>query len=655
MVDEAREKTARMESFSKTKKRLILLMFSVHFITASTSATTRSECLCLCQMIYDVTTANRWLSVTIVFTDEEEILTPRCIIGSRLLQRLWKVDVKVNAFNYGSGRQNYDISHHKNVVTVYNNLTRRLLTKANSMGDLLAASWLLVTPSKEGEEELIRRMETYDAFIDSSILVAAFTHCEVKIRSPYRVGPKGVVIVENIGTWNSTRGYQTHSKLGHYDRRADFREYPIHGVGVNVFEFFTTYLENNTVSGYVGDLVTALQTTHNFTLTYGILKGYAYGSLVDPASNKWNGMVGELQERRADLTVSELSVTQERSEIITYTQPIYMISRKLFVATQEDFQKKLMAYALPMESLLYVVVAFTMALLVVFLFVSERTYSRYLSDKVEGEFSAGFSHVSWYMVSALLQQGSATQPVNGASRVIFWLGYFLSLIVCTSYSATLVSHLAVERPASLPFSNLLELSLQPDWNAGCNENDLFQVTASQTCLNSQTEECRVLNNVWNTNFMRDPNNLVSNYTEGLQKVLKGKYVFIGVGVTTNNYIRQLDSRDACKIKELPGSYLTGGIAIGLQPSSPFKIIFDRSLQKMRENGLMEKLGLKYLSAKRLCSSSTSVSAKLIDVAALFLLLFAGIGFSLVFLLCEVSIVRLLRPPERMGNLVLLKS
>ncbi|XP_063855727.1 glutamate receptor 4-like [Scylla paramamosain] len=84
----------------------------------------------------------------------------------------------------------------------------------------------------------------------------------------------------------------------------------------------------------------------------------------------------------------------------------------------------------------------------------------------------------WYMLSALLQQGSNTYPISTAARVIYWVGYSVSLIVYTSYSATLVSHLAVEQPAPLPFSNLRDLSRQSGWDAGCNNNDLFQVTAS---------------------------------------------------------------------------------------------------------------------------------------------------------------------------------
>lgn len=62
-----------------------------------------------------------------------------------------------------------------------------------------------------------------------------------------------------------------------------------------------------------------------FRLRNEVLEGYAYGKLKPGSNNKWTGMVGALQEGRADLTVSELSIIQERSEVISYTQPLYII------------------------------------------------------------------------------------------------------------------------------------------------------------------------------------------------------------------------------------------------------------------------------------------------------------------------------------------
>ena len=62
--------------------------------------------------------------------------------------------------------------------------------------------------------------------------------------------------------------------------------------------------------------------------------------------------------------------------------------------------------------------------------------------------------------------------------MLFWFGYFFSVIIYTSYSATLVSQLAVIKPATLPFSDMFQLSKLPNWDAGNMKNDLFEVVAS---------------------------------------------------------------------------------------------------------------------------------------------------------------------------------
>nr|XP_027224158.1 glutamate receptor-like [Penaeus vannamei] len=142
-------------------------------------------------------------------------------------------------------------------------------------------------------------------------------------------------------------------------------------------------------------------------------------------------MVGELQNRRADLTVSELSVTKERNDVITYTQPIYIVSRKLFVATQEDFQKKLLAYTSPMEMVLYWAILVTMMGLAVFLVFVERL-RKYLLPHEELGGLGSLGTATWCMVSALLQQGCDTCPTSMTARMVFWLGFFVSVIVYTS-------------------------------------------------------------------------------------------------------------------------------------------------------------------------------------------------------------------------------
>ncbi|XP_042864089.1 glutamate receptor ionotropic, delta-1-like [Penaeus japonicus] len=596
-------------------------------------ATANQDCDCLSHLVYDVVTTNHWPGVSFLNAKDEAAFSLECIFGRGLPHRLWESGLWMKTINYALSASKSNLQDER-IVMVYNNSSKMVLDQASANGAMSSIQWLILA-GEEALAEVLLHAETLSLFLDSNLFVFVYADCRAKIHGVYRVGPRGGVILDSAEYWDLDNGLTTSRLYDNLDKRRDFHGYPMQGVGVEVFDFFTTYLENGKVSGFVGDIVSTLMKTHNFTLTYKKLEGYAYGKVIKGTTNDWTGMVGELQNRRADLTVSELSVTKERNDVITYTQPIYIVSRKLFVATQEDFKKKLLAYTSPMEMILYWAILVTMLGLAFFLVFIVRLRKYLLPHEKVGSVNSLGTAV-WCMTSALLQQGCDTYPTSMTARMVFWFGFFVSVIVYTSYSATLVSHLAVEKPATLPFSNLFELSLQDGWDAGCNENDLFQVTATQTCANSPTEECRVLNHVWNKVVMRSPGNLVTSYSQGLQKVLEGQYVFIGVDVTTNYYIRGLPPDLACRVKALQGRYLTGGIAIGLQHNSPFRKYFDNSLQKLRETGLMNKLIQRWLSAERSCNVDNIISAGMADVATLFIILLMGTGLSVVFFAGEVG-------------------
>ncbi|KAK8373354.1 hypothetical protein O3P69_010914 [Scylla paramamosain] len=158
---------------------------------------------------------------------------------------------------------------------------------------------------------------------------------------------------------------------------------------------------------------------------------------------------------------------------------------KLFVATYEDLDKMLLAYTTPMDTALYWCILTNMIGLASILFFADQLQRCYIPM---GRSPVSMGVAGWYVLSALLQQsedllgcgtGSNTYPISSAAWVTYRVGCGVSLIVYTSYSATLVSHLAVEQSVTLPFSNLQELSRQSGWDAGCNNNDLFKEWAKR--------------------------------------------------------------------------------------------------------------------------------------------------------------------------------
>ena len=88
---------------------------------------------------------------------------------------------------------------------------------------------------------------------------------------------------------------------------------------------------------------------------------------------------------------------------------------------------------------------------------------------------------SWFLylkTHHLRISGSPSYPRNISTRMMYWYGCMLSVVVYASYSATLVSHLTVVLPTTIPFSDFHGLVKEKGWDAGNVKDDLFEVTAS---------------------------------------------------------------------------------------------------------------------------------------------------------------------------------
>jgi len=65
--------------------------------------------------------------------------------------------------------------------------------------------------------------------------------------------------------------------------------------------------------------------TNNSVSSYDVtyLPGYSYGNT--PADNMsfWTGMIGVFQRQEADISISEISVTAERLDVMDFTLPLH--------------------------------------------------------------------------------------------------------------------------------------------------------------------------------------------------------------------------------------------------------------------------------------------------------------------------------------------
>lgn len=68
---------------------------------------------------------------------------------------------------------------------------------------------------------------------------------------------------------------------------------------------------NDRYQGFSKDLMDAIASRLKFKYTLVLVKDNSYGN-IDKVTEKWNGMVREILDRKADLAICDLTITYER-------------------------------------------------------------------------------------------------------------------------------------------------------------------------------------------------------------------------------------------------------------------------------------------------------------------------------------------------------
>ncbi|KAF0302662.1 Glutamate receptor 1 [Amphibalanus amphitrite] len=215
--------------------------------------------------------------------------------------------------------------------------------------------------------------------------------------------------------------------------------------------------------GFLFELWTILAARLGLRYRFVPMVNGSFGSLT--TNGTWAGLVGELTYGRADLALTWLFRSGDRLEVIDFVSsaPIDSFQTGLFVRRGAPGAAGLSLSALTRPlgadvwwTLLAAIVALSAALRLT-LVVSSRSAEQ---RRTVSELGWGSCLLASYM--AMVGQGWARTPHSLAGRAITVCCWTLGLLVYSSYTATLVSHLA--SPTSrAPITSLSEFFAQPGW------------------------------------------------------------------------------------------------------------------------------------------------------------------------------------------------
>ncbi|XP_017001091.1 glutamate receptor ionotropic, kainate 2 [Drosophila takahashii] len=354
----------------------------------------------------------------------------------------------------------------------------------------------------------------------------------------------------------------------------------------SLVESIDTLVGNNQYQGYGVDLIKELadKLGFNFTFQDG---GNDYGSF-NKTTNSTTGMLKEIVEGRADLAITDLTITSEREEVIDFSIPFMNLGIQILYVKPQKAPPALFSFMDPFSSevWLYLGIAYVGVSLCFFIIgrLSPIEWDNPFPcieepEELENQFTINNS--LWFTTGALLQQGSEIAPKALSTRTISAIWWFFTLIMVSSYTANLAAFLTIENPTS-PINSVKDLAEnKEDVQYGAKR------TGSTRNFFSTSEDPLYMK--MNEYLNAHPEMLMENNQDGVDRVKAStKYAFLMESTSIEfNTVRE------CNLTKVGDPLDEKGYGIAMVKNWPYRDKFNNALLELQEQGVLARLKNKW--------------------------------------------------------------
>uniref|UniRef100_A0A4W3IEC0 Glutamate receptor n=1 Tax=Callorhinchus milii TaxID=7868 RepID=A0A4W3IEC0_CALMI len=264
--------------------------------------------------------------------------------------------------------------------------------------------------------------------------------------------------VRKLATWNPVTGLNgtlTDKKLENNMRGVMLRvvtvpEEPFVMVSENVLGKTKKYY------GFSIDVLDALASYLGFKYEIYVAPDYRFGSQ-QPDGN-WNGLIGELVFKRADVGISALTITPERENVVDFTTR-YMDYSLGFLLKKAEKTVDMFACLAPFDFSLWACIAGTVLLVGLLVYLLNWLNPPRL--QMGSVTSTTLYNSMWFVYGSFVQQGGEVPYTTLATRMMMGVWWLFALIVISSYTANLAAFLTINR-IETSIQSLQDLSKQTD-------------------------------------------------------------------------------------------------------------------------------------------------------------------------------------------------
>ncbi|XP_078382294.1 glutamate receptor ionotropic, kainate 2-like [Oculina patagonica] len=439
---------------------------------------------------------------------------------------------------------------------------------------------------------------------------------------------------QKIGTWNSSKGAVLFQNILHNVENPSTRR-SLQGkiFKIVVVENAPYVMEKKHVDGsflyegYCIDLLNELARHLKFTYEIYTSPDGLYGA--ETENGTWDGSIGELMSKRADIAVAELAITEEREKVVDFTVPYMHYTEDLLMKKASSSRSiDLLQFMNPFDNYVWITILAIVLFISVAVFVLNyfSPYG-YKDDNGQGTSEElNFFNSAWFAFASILQQGADNTPRSLSGRILTGSYWFCILILVSTYTANLAAFLTVKN-AQHPIRNLEDIVDSPYKVAVVESSSQYELFKT-----SQYEPYR---KIWHK--IQKENTIVKNTSEGVQWVReKDEFVFI----YDRPFLRYVAHLQPCDLTTVSGLALAKGLALAFQENDPHVDDFTLAILRLHENDFLNSLRRKWWETNNECpkEQETMLSQTRIDLMSMlgvYVVLGVGIVVAFLTLIAEI--------------------
>ncbi|XP_059618967.1 glutamate receptor ionotropic, kainate 2-like [Phlebotomus argentipes] len=390
------------------------------------------------------------------------------------------------------------------------------------------------------------------------------------------------------------------------------------------------YFEGNArYTGYSLDLMDGIAKILGFAYRIELVPDNRYGSL-NKVTKKWDGLVKQLLDRKADLAICDLTITYDRRTAVDFTMPFMTLGISILYAKPVKQPPDLFSFLSPLSLDVWIYMASAYLGVSVLLFALARMAPDDWenphpcnTEPEEVENIWNMRNCTWLTMGSIMGQGSDILPKAISTRLVAGMWWFFALIMLSSYTANLAAFLTMER-MDATIESAEDLAKQSKIKYGA-------VIGGSTLQMFKESNFSTYQRMWAAMENARPSVFAKDNNEGMERVKKGKrlYAFL-MESTTLEYITERN----CDLMQVGGLLDSKGYGIAMPVNSPYRTAISGAVLKMQEEGKLHQLKTKWWKDGRCKSETTSSSDSAAElgidnVGGVFVVLASGCSVALM--------------------------